>query len=259
MHALPDSVDVFLVGGQSNAEGTGDPSEAATVPEGAGFEFRPESGAFVHLAEPVGRGEGGSAWSAFGATYHAATGRPVVVVSTAVGGAAQHADADGGPGHWDDGGELRPAAIEGLRDCLAALEDRGVEYAFRGVLWHQGESEGMQIDAGAVTVEQYEAAFWRMLERFREAFAAPDLDLFLFQIGRHTEEDGPGWAAVRDAQERFATADEHVHLVFEDAVDYVESGNMQDVVHYDQAGYDRMGREGARAVAAIVDGDTPQT
>jgi hypothetical protein len=254
-HTPPNLVDVFLVAGQSNAEGTGDPGDAPEVPDGAGFEYRPGNDELVHLEEPVGRGEGGSAWAAFAREYEAKTGRPVVVVSTAVGGSAQHADADGGSGHWDDGGELRPAAVAALRDSFDRLDASCVQYTFRGILWHQGESEAMQIGEGVVTLEDYEDAFWRMLSVFREAFEEPEMNLFLFKIGRHRDAEDPGWREVRAAQDRFAGSDDHIHLVFEDAVNYVETGNMQDIVHYDQEGYNHMGREGARRVAAIVHGD----
>lgn len=247
---MPEVIDLFLIGGQSNTEGTGDPDSAPTVPAGAGYEYVPGDDALVHLEEPVGEDDGAASWAVFARKYYDLTGRPIVVVPTAVGGSAQHADADGGNGHWDDGGELRSGAITAVRRCRRHLDREGITYEFRGVLWHQGETEAMQIDASVVSIEQYERAFGRMVRTFRDTFDEPALDVFLFQIGRHRDEDTEGWRAVRAAQERFA--DEGVHLVFEDAVTFADSGNMQDVVHYDQGGYNRMGREGAGRIAAIV-------
>lgn len=251
-------VDVFLIGGQSNAEGTGDPGRAPTVPVGVGYEYRDEGDEIVHLEEPIGRGDGAASWAAFANEYHERTGRSVVLVSKAVGGSAQHVDADwyfDGEfvGHWDDGGTLRPTAIEALRSCLGHLETNGWEYELRGVLWHQGETDANSVDECGITVSQYKNAFRRMLSDFRSAFDEPEMGLYLFKIGRQRDGDTEGWREVRAAQDSIATADDAVHVVFDDAVSFAESGNMQDHVHYDQEGYNRMGCDGAVRVAAIID------
>jgi len=240
--------DVFLVAGQSNANGLGDPAAAPPGPDDA-REYDPETGEVAPLAEPVGPGDGGSAWTAFARAYQDATGRSVAVVSTAVNGAALHPDADEerGAGDWQAGGEYARGAVAAVEDCMEALDDA----TFRGVLWHQGESDAIAIDDGHHTLDAYEAAFWDLLDYFREAFGA-ETDLFLFQIGRRRDADTEGWQAVRDAQERFAEDDPHVHLVFDGAVAFGEDGRMQDVYHYTQAGYDEMGRVGGAAVAEVL-------
>ena len=240
--------DVFLVAGQSNANGLGDPDAGSAAPEEA-REYDPETGTFAPLAEPVGPGDGGSAWTAFARAYHDATGRPLVIISTAVNGAALHPDADENraAGDWRPDSEYARHAVSAVEDCMAALDGA----TFRGVLWHQGESDAIAIDDDHHTLDAYEDAFWALLDYFRHAFG-DDTPLYLFQIGRRRDEDTAGWQAVRDAQERFAAADETVHLVFSDAVAFGEDGRMQDIYHYTQAGYDEMGRVGGRAVADIV-------
>ncbi|MFB6119965.1 MAG: sialate O-acetylesterase [Halobacteriaceae archaeon] len=240
--------DVFLVAGQSNANGLGDPDAAPPGPDGA-REYDPEAGTLEPLSEPVGPGDGGSAWTAFARAYRDATGRPLVVVSTAVNGAALHPDADEhrDAGDWRPDGEYARHAVSAVEECMATLDDA----TFRGVLWQQGESDAIAIDDGHHSLDAYEAAFWDLLSYFRDAFG-PETSLFLFQIGRRRDADTDGWRAVREAQAGFAAADENVHLVFDDAVAFGEDGRMQDVYHYTQAGYDEMGRVGGANVAEIV-------
>lgn len=247
-------VDVFLVAGQSNANGLGDPDDAPSVPAGVAYEYDPETDRLDPLAEPVGPGDGGSAWAAFAVEYYERTGRPVVLTSRAVNGAALHPDADveRGAGDWRAGGDYCRAAVDAVEGCLAALDDAGAEYEFRGLLWHQGESDAIAIHEDYHTLANYEDAFRETMAWFREALDRPDLDVFLFGIGTRQSGDDDGWRAVREAQGRFAEADPHVHRVSTCAVDFAEAGKMQDAYHYTQAGYDEMGREGARNVAALL-------
>lgn len=109
--------------GQSNAIGTGDPSNAPTLPSGVAYE------------------------------YHERTDRTVGIVSKPVSGAALHPDADLGAGHWNRGGTLRRRAIDSLIACLDLVEARGIEHTLRGILWHLGESDALAIDENKHTVE----------------------------------------------------------------------------------------------------------
>lgn len=251
---VDDPVDAFLVAGQSNANGLGDPAAAPAPPAGAAYEYRPDADELVPLEEPVGPGDGGSAWAAFATEYYGLTGRPVAVTSRAVNGAALHpaADAERGAGDWRAGGEYCRDAVAAVEGCLAALDDADADYEFRGLLWHQGESDAIAIHEEYHALADYEAAFWETVAWFREALDRPELDVFLFGIGMRRSGDDEGWRAVREAQGRFAGADPHVHRVTTVAEAFAEEGKMQDVYHYTQAGYDEMGRDGARTVADLL-------
>jgi hypothetical protein len=252
--ALPDSADVFLVGGQSNAAAAGDREAVPAPPAEVAVQYRHAEGDFVPLADgAVGPGDG----VAFAAEYHERTGRAVVLVSRPVGGAAQHPDADRerGAGHWRAGSGQVLNAVEATSGCLDALEAAGVDATLRGVCWNQGESDAIAIDEDYHTLRNYEEAFWGMLALFRRRLEAPALPLFVFQIGRPLSGDTDAWRAVRDAQAGFAAADSHVHLVFEGATSFAADERMVDDLHYDAGAYTEMGREGARGVAAALGAD----
>lgn len=74
---MNEPVDVFLVAGQSNAVGTGDPTEAPTPPSGAAYEYLTTDDELVALAEPVGPEDGASPWAVFTCEYHDRTDRTV--------------------------------------------------------------------------------------------------------------------------------------------------------------------------------------
>lgn len=249
-----ERASVFLVAGQSNAVGTGDPADAPAIPEDAAYEFRAADDELVPLNEPVGPDDGGSAWAAFAREYNELTGSPVVIVAKPVGGAAQHPDADRfrGVGHWRGGSTYCSAAIEAIDQCRTYLRNRGISYNFEGVLWHQGESDAIAIDQGYHSLPNYRSAFREMVTYFRDEVDQSVLAFYIFKIGRQRSGDTDGWRAVRNAQDEFAEQIEDVHVVFDGAVTFAEDGRMQDELHYTQAGYNEMGRSGARSIATIL-------
>lgn len=247
-----NAVDVFLVGGQSNAQGSGDPTEAPEVPEGIAYEFEPELDDLIPMAEPVGPGPRASAWSAFARSYVEQTDMPVVIVSRPAGGAAQHPAADLGGGHWEANDDHSVVALEALRKCLDHLDSRGITWTLQGILWHQGERDAISIEEGTIDQQDYFTAVQEMLAWFRESLEEPMLDLFVFKLGRRRSGDTNGFRAIRAAQDDLAEQDDYVHIVYEGAPAFAEDGRMHDDLHYTQAGYNEMGEQGARSVASIV-------
>lgn len=253
---MPDSLDVFIVAGQSNAVGRGDAADAPRVPEGVAYEY---DDGLVHLEHPIGddhtpEDASGSAWTAFACRYHELTGRSSVYVAAAVGGSALHAAADGETHHWDvdAGSPYVETAVETTVDCLDHLDATDTAYVLRGVLWSQGERDAQAIDNGTVTPEAYRGKLEALVATFRDRLDRPDLDVFVFRTGRMQSGDTPGFEAVRDGQEAVATADANVHIVFRGALDFPAEGKMSDEYHYTQSGYNQMGRVGAESVARVV-------
>lgn len=138
------SIDVFAIGGQSNAQGQGgDATLSPIVPAGKVFQY--SAGVMSAGNDPVGNAAPSSAWPAFGSALYGATGRPVLLVPSAVGGTNQSALITIGSTHWDIGGTLAPALVTNVNAAMAAARAAGYTPTFRGILWLQGEN-----DAGAI-------------------------------------------------------------------------------------------------------------
>lgn len=250
-------IDVFLVAGQSNAEGRGQPAMLPTVPDGVGYEFL-DDGGIVAMA----RREGvfGSAWHAFANAMHRATGRPVLVVNSARGGTALIAET-GGP-NWSATGDLFEAAVQRTRSALDELAEEGWRPTLRGVLWHHGERDA-QGYRGSDLRERYSDALVDLSERFRVAFDQPDLPLFVWQVGRPLSADSARFAAVRDAQ-MDANGLGGVTVVYDQCATFAEHGWMRDELHYGQDALNDMGTVGGAVVAewfpAVMGGSwSPET
>lgn len=241
------SIDVFLIGGQSNAEGYGE-RRGPGVPHGMAFQYF--DGRFVTGNDPVGTANTGSAWPAFMQTYVNKTGRHVIVVPTAVGGTSQCSKVLESRGTWDEEGELWNRSIERLQEAFSAIRDGGFEPLFRGVLWCQGESDASAILQGVETAADYEAALCRMIGRYRKRF--PRIPFYIFRTGAIASE--PDFLApIREAQERVAAADPLSPIVFRGTADFPVLGLMragEHALHYAQGGLDLMGARGAEAVIA---------
>lgn len=85
-----------------------------------------------------------------------------------------------------------------LRESMLA---RLTPYALRGVIWHQGESNGRADYADSR--EWYKALFHAMMADWREAFQNPNLPFYTVQIAAFNLDgaEKETWAPVRTAQE----------------------------------------------------------
>lgn len=242
---LTATLDVFLVAGQSNAEGRGSSGSSPNVPTGDGYEW---TGSILTEAnDPVGGAATGSAWPAFCNAYKAGTGRVAVLVEQATGGTAQAASSDSGSGNWDATGSLRaPAktAFNGALSGIAALYPNA-SVNIGGVLWVQGERDSQAIDAASTTKAVYKAAFVAMLAYFRAQIDA-GLKVFVSKTGIDDGNvDTAGWQAVRAAQQEVCDADPLTYMAFTGAQAFGQ-------LHYTQAQYNTMGTAMGSFVADLA-------
>lgn len=236
-------MDVFLVAGQSNAEGRGSSAQSPTVSNGSVMY---SGGVVAPLADPVGGAASGSAWPAFANTYGQCA------VTEAANGGARLLTGMGG-GNWSPSGLLFAAAITHLDAAVAALATAGHSPVVRGVLWSQGESEGeLWPGTAADLAVAYEAGLVDLFDRFR--FELGDVDMWVARTGRLSSGDTALWTAVRDAQDAACAATDGLHMAFAGAVDFPDQGMMKvDGIHYAQAGLNAMGA----AMGAAAKGDDP--
>ncbi|MEA1930910.1 MAG: sialate O-acetylesterase [Euryarchaeota archaeon] len=241
-----EAAEVFLIGGQSNATGHGSSEASIPPPEGAAFEHVPHEG-FEPLVDPVGTANTGSAWPAFADAYWAASGRYAVYVPASVGGTSVHPAAN--DNWWGESGGLLYRALGRLRSATVNLQRAGITPRFGGLLWHQGETDAHAIDEGRIEPADYRLAFETMIERYRLEIGDRQAPMSVFQLGRRRDGETQGFQELRRIQRAVAAADPNVEVVFEGAVAFPAAGKMKDMLHYNQAGLNEMGRVGGRAVA----------
>lgn len=243
------TVDVYLVAGQSNAQGQGVSATSVTVPTGKVLQWK--SSAISDANDPVGNANTGSAWPNFGLNYYNATGRKILFVPAAVAGTTQVAAADRGNGNWDAGGTLWGLSVAAVTAAMAGATAAGYNPVFKGVLWCQGESDGDAINGVAPTTTQaaYQAALIAMILRYRTTYGA-QMPFYIHVTGYGLQGAGDaGYALVRASQRIVRDSDTHTFIVFENAVDYPGLGLMQvDGYHYTQPGYNTMGQISAMNV-----------
>jgi Carbohydrate esterase, sialic acid-specific acetylesterase len=243
---MPGLIDVFLVAGQSNATGVGDPLQSPKP--SAGTVFRYDNGTISEGAHP------GSAWPSFGITYYNLTGHKILFVPAAVGGTCQTdqcaAYSRNSRSSWDVNGTLVQASITALDAGMSALIAAGYKPLLKGVLWSQGEGDAQAIaGSSAVSPAMYQTALASMIARYREHYGS-SLPFYIFLSGTEPAQE-IGYAAVRKAQMQVAASDRHTKVVFRDAVNFPAKGWMQsDNLHYAQPGLNEMGTRGAQNVVS---------
>jgi len=241
-------VDVFLIGGQSNATGHGNSEESPQPPPGTAFEYVPHGG-LEPLADPVGEARSGSAWPAFAERYWTMSGRHAVYVSASIGGTSVHPAAN--DNWWSQSGLLLYRAIGRLRSAIVNLKLAEITPNFGGMLWHQGETDAGAIDNEIIDPVDFRQAFETIIARYRQEVDDPQAPFYLFQLGRRSDGDTAGFQHVRRIQREVAASDPNAWLVFDDAVSFPESGKMGDRLHYNQDGLNEMGTGGGQRVAEI--------
>ncbi len=171
--------DVFLVDGQSNAvaldywaEGTGDDEMSPWVRSYGSAMF--DSTALSDTAWTLAVSDAGNTTGSIGAwalrlanTLVAEHGVPIAVINGAVGGTtiAQHQRSLLDP--------TDPTTIYGR--LLSRARAAQVDHAVRGILWHQGESDGW------LPIEDYTASFTALQDAWLEDFPAVEA-IYLFQV-----------------------------------------------------------------------------
>lgn len=251
-----NEIDVFLIGGQSNAMGAGD---SALSPKVSNNVLQVVQGQIKVANDPVGALIGassniavtGSAWPAFGNAYYNATGKKIAFVPSARDGSSQAAGAEYFLGTWDTTGVLFDSAVARINSSMATLSAVGYKPTFRGVLWCQGEADGKAINRGLITQSDYIAALKKMIGKFRNQLNYPKMPFYIFRTGTKTDTLDAGYKLIRDAQQTIANIDTfNTKIVFYNAIDFPQRGLMSDVAHFIQAGYNEMGSLSAAAVVS---------
>ncbi|WP_442483249.1 sialate O-acetylesterase [Aeoliella sp. SH292] len=264
------TVNVFLVGGQSNADGRGDPRQlpvelqnaqtdvafswtasdghsTAIYDSGYGW-LVPGKSRFVVDSSSGTRGFGPEV--SFGQSmseFYAARGEKVAIIKYGNSGTNLYNEwRPNGNASTIGDGEIYKAfqnrVLVGLRSINGGLPDGGAvtEVKLAGMIWMQGES-----DTGAQSVN-YETNLTTFITDVRSTFD-DDLPFVIGQIADSLPANQDGLAAVRAAQASVAAVVPRTAMIVTD--DY---GLLPDVVHYDTAGQLQMGYDFATAMQSLI-------
>lgn len=241
-------IDVFLIAGQSNAQGRGSSAESPITKEGTVYQFYNETISAGN--DPVGNASTGSSWPAFGIQYYALTNRKICFVPSAFGGSAQTVAATTSFGNWDTTGTHFDTSVARLNRSLVALRNAGYNPQFRGILWCQGENDANAINTATITQAVYLAAFQKMIGRYRTTFGK-QTPFYIFRTGTINGGSDVGYDSVRQAQLTVTNGDSLTSIVFYNARYFLARGLMPDTYHYTQPAYNEMGRIGAMNIVGV--------
>ncbi len=228
--AAKESVQVFLLGGQSNMVGSGKPSELSGVYAKPQEDVRFWQGNSWGNLAPGAKNFGPEI--AFGrAMKDAYPDKEIYLVKYAANGTALYND-------WSPtGGPQYKKFMQTAQAAIAKLEKEGVNYEIAGMLWMQGES-----DAREGKAESYEENLRHFIMHMREQFNAPRMRFVIARVRGHYGGNTGQAKIVREAQEAIAKTTEGVEWF--DTDDYP----MANAGHYNGEGLIMMGKDFAKAL-----------
>ena len=237
---LPDrkNFHLYLLAGQSNMAGRGKVADVDKQPIARVLNFSKENKWVpavdpLHFDKPplVGVGIGRSFAKA---VAQKRPGITIGLVPCAVGGSPISS--------WDPGGYHADTKTHPWDDCLKRVHAAQKYGTFKGILWHQGESDA-QPDQSAV----YEKKLHALIARFRGVLKAPDLPFLAGQMGRWP---GRPWDAAKEkvdaAHRRLPSTAKYTAFVSSRGLNHNGDG-----VHFDSASYRELGKRFAAAYLEV--------
>ena len=245
---------LFIVAGQSNAVGTGPyPGYEDASYCGLYWDWKDQKAKSLKpLKDPVYRSTRSSAWPAFGRKIFEITGRKVIILNVAWGGAAV-TNINPSNSWYQDSAVTSLRRVDATREwnaLLAEMKAKNIEYELGGMLWIQGEAEAGRLAQGLMKPSEYIAGTLDVFKFFRTLTASQNLPVYLGQIGYSKNALGnpTGYDLVRQAQSEICIANENVFMASQLPITYIKAGYMADTIHYDRRGYNSLGASFARFI-----------
>ena len=143
---------------------------------------------------------------------------------------------------WRPGEYYKPTKGHPWDNAIRLTNEALQAGTLKGILWHQGES-----DSEPETCGVYELKLHLLINKFREAFDAPQLPFIAGQMGQFEERPWDSARKMVDSAHRLLP--HHVdHTAFVNSNGLKHQG---DEVHFDSAGYRELGRRYAKAYQAL--------
>jgi hypothetical protein len=264
--AHADHYRIYLLGGQSNANGRGDASQLVEplAPAQTDVRFywhRTQTATnvgwlledqWIDLAPGSGHGttnpvfpkEFGSELSFGRAMADADPSARIAIIKYSHGGTNLYSQ-------WSATGEMYATFVATVQAGLAALSTAGHTYELRGMIWHQGEA-----DTGA-QADNYEANLTSLVNRVRNDLFAGQAAPFVIgsisnsQYGTQITTPGAGPYKVRQAQEAVAANMVQVGFVNTDGFPVRPT----DTIHFDHNGQIALGQGFAAQMLSLEAND----
>ncbi len=250
--------DIYLLGGQSNAEGralnSGLPRSLRDLQSDVMF-FNGVGGSWGDLGPGTGGNSAtGGDSSQFGpelslgrtlADDHPT--RNIAIVKYGAGGTNLHTQWDP-----DDAGADNEydRFLRTVNNAITALP-AGDTYTLKGMLWMQGENDAPATGGNSVSANSvaYEANLTNFISRVREDLGESELTFVIGQIGhlKDVPNSSANWTIVQNAQARTAALDDHAQMVVNTDLP------LKDLVHYNAAGQETLGENFAKALQGRID------
>lgn len=243
---------LFLVAGQSNAVGQGKADESPDCSGLPCFEYDASKDTVVSLKDPFGHAwklfqpaGTGSVAPAFAKRYHELSGKEVVMISAARGGASCHLNARMDDYDcWDESGNLFPLAVGKI--CMAINK---TDAPLSGILWMQGERDANAIVNGELTPAEYKKSLKDLIFRFKKEYGA-ELPFYIVLTGFQKDRDRSGVLAVRGMQKEVASEIKGAHVIYSETDLFLQKEWYKDHVHYNQTALNHIGTTVAERIAA---------
>jgi hypothetical protein len=239
-HSQP--MHIFLLAGQSNMAGRGEPEETDRTPHRRIFALNKHDEWVIateplHFDKPRISGTGpGLAFAQEIAKRN--PGIRIGLVPTAVGGS--------GIQSWEPGGYHEQTGLYPWDDAVRRLGIATQAGELKAILWHQGEA-----DSAPESASLYEARLHDLIRRFRDAAGNDELPFIVGQLG-HFKEWSHGRRLVNAVHENVPTQFEQTKFVSSDGLNHTG-----DNTHFDAPSARELGRRYAKAYADILQ-TTPQ-
>ena len=233
------NIHLFLLAGQSNMAGRGIIEESDKLPHPQVLALDKDGKwrlavAPIHFDKTVaGVGLASSFAEAIAERYPNVT---IGLVPAACGGSAIST--------WEPGGYHSQTKSHPWDDAIARARVAMNNGVLKGILWHQGESDGKPGLA-----EAYEGKLQDLFQRFSTELNAPDVPIFLGQLGQFPAKP---WDEYR---EQVNTAHIAVSTRME-KVEFVPSDGLtpnSDIVHFDTRSLRIFGKRYAEAYLRLAD------
>lgn len=211
--AVGQTVDVVLIGGQSNATGQG---IVANLPR----QFVADTSVWIFHSPYLKSGKAPFRWlplcgasespDRFGAELSLGTElerlqpeRRWVLIKHALSGSNLFAQWNPGNRSGETQGDEYRKFIETVRMGLDSLKQRGLKPVIRAMVWQQGEADA-RFDAGVSNTMSYAANLKNLIESVRSELQTPEMAFVLGEVLPVPQEKFTGRNAVRSAQRQVA-------------------------------------------------------
>ena len=242
---------LFLLAGQSNAQGIGGLKPEVICPLGTCFEYDVLKDSIVPLVDPVGQHwkllnrSGGSICPAFASTYHELTGMNVCMVTAARSGSScSEKGRLGAYNTWDESGDIFSQAVE---KTSRAMELSGSSLS--GIIWIQGERDANAITDGKMTPKDYAKSLENLIKRFRSIYGK-DLPVYIVLVGNQKNKPVCDSESIRKMQSKVARKMRHVYVAYSETPSFAQKGWLLDNVHYCKTALNDIGTKVAIYAAA---------